>query len=41
MYRKTSNTIRTKLQNVNVPRLGLQFSLPNPLKPGIKSRMKM
>ena len=32
---------RTQAQNVNVPRLILQLSLPNPLKPGVKSRMKM
>ena len=27
--------------NLNVPHLVLQLSLPNPMKPGIKSRMKM
>ena len=37
----TSNMMRTKSQNVYVPRLVLQLSLPNPLKPGVKSRMKM
>ena len=40
-YRQTSNISRTKSQNLNVSRLVLQLSLPNPLKPGIKSRMKM
>ena len=29
----------TKSQNLNVSRLILQLSLPNPLKPGVKSRM--
>ena len=40
---QTSNTgIRhNKSQNLNVSRLVLQLSLPNPLKPGVKSRMKM
>ena len=28
-------------QNLTVSRLVLQVSLPNPLKPGVKSRMKM
>ena len=40
-YRKTSNISRTKSQNLNDSRLILQFSLPHPLKPGVKSRMKM
>ena len=39
--RQTSNTSRTKSQNWNVSRLVLQVSLPNPLKPGGNSRMKM
>ena len=40
-YQKTSSISRTKSQNLNASRLVLQLSLPNPLKPGVKSRMKM
>ena len=40
-YRKISNISRTKTQNPNDSRLALQLSLPNPQKPGVKSRMKM
>ena len=40
-YRKISNTRRTKSQILNVSRLVLQLSLPNPLKPSVNSRMKM
>ena len=40
-YRKISNIRRTKSQNLNAPRLVLQLSLPNPMKPGVKSRMKI
>ena len=40
IYRKISNTKRTKSPNLNVFRLVLHLSLPNPLKPGVKSRMK-
>ena len=40
-YRQTSNISRTKSQNVNVSCVVLQLSLPSPLKPGAKSRMKM
>ena len=40
-YRKISNIRRTKSPNLNVSRLFLQLSLPNPMKPGVKSRMKM
>ena len=40
-YRKISNIRRTKSQNLNVSRLVLQLSLSNPMKPGVKSRMKM
>ena len=40
-YRKISNIRRTKSLNFNVSRLVLQLTLPNPMKPGIKSRMKM
>ena len=38
---KISNMIRTKSQSLNDYRRVLQLSLPNPLKPGVKSRMKM
>ena len=41
MYRKVSNIRRTKSQNLNDSRLVLQLSLPNPLKPCVKLRMKM
>ena len=40
-YRQNSNTIRTKSDYLKVSRFILQLSLPNPLKPGFKSRMKM
>ena len=40
MYRQIPNTIRTKSQTLNVSCLVLQLSLPNPLKPGIKLKMK-
>ena len=40
MYRKVFNIRRTKSQNLNVSCLILQFSLPNPLKPDVKLRMK-
>ena len=40
-YRKVSNIRRTKSQNLNATRPTLQLSLPNPLKPGVKLRMKM
>ena len=40
-YRKISNIRRTKSQNLNVSQLVLQLSLLNPMKPGVKSRMKM
>ena len=40
-YRKISNISHTKSQNLNDSRLVFQLSLPNPLKPGVKSRMKM
>ena len=40
-YRQVSNIRRTKSQTLNVSCLGLQLFLSNPLKPGIKSRMKM
>ena len=40
-YRQTSNIRRTKSKNLNVSRPVLQLSLPNPMNPGVKSRMKM
>ena len=40
-YRKVSNIRRTEFQNINDSRPVLQLSLPNLLKPCIKSRMKM
>ena len=40
-YRKVSNIRRTKCQNLNESRLVLQLSVPNPLKPSVKSIMKM
>ena len=40
-YRKASNIRRTKCQNLNDSRLFLQLSVPNPLKPSVKSIMKM
>ena len=40
-YRKISNIRRTKSPSLNVSCLVLQLSLPNPMKPSVKSRMKM
>ena len=40
-YRKISNIRRTKSPNLNVSRHILQLSLPNPMKLGVKLRMKM
>ena len=40
-YRKTSCISCTKFQNLNVSCLLLKWALPNPLKPGVKLRMKM
>ena len=40
-YRKISNIRHTKFQNLNDSHLVLKSSLPNPLKPGVKLRMKM
>ena len=40
-YRKTSNIRWTKSQNLYVSSIILQLSLTNPLKPDVKSRMKM
>ena len=40
-YHKTSSISRTESQNLNVSHIVLQLSLPNPLKPNVKLRMKM
>ena len=40
-YRKITNIRPTKSQHLNDFRLALQLSLPIPLNPGAKSRMKM
>ena len=40
-YRQFSNIRRTQSPNINVFRLVFQLSLPNPLKPRVKLRMKM
>ena len=40
-YRKVSNIRRTKSQNLYDSHLVLKSPLPNPLKPGVTSRMKM
>ena len=40
-YRKLSNISHTQSPYINVSRLVLQLSLSNPLKPGVKLRMKM
>ena len=40
-YRKTSRISRTNSQNLNVSCILLQLSSLNPLKPGVKLRMKM
>ena len=41
VYCQTSNIRRTKSQNWNDSHLVLELSLPNPLKPCVKSRLKM
>ena len=41
LYHKTSSISRTKSQNLNASCILLQFSSLNPLKPGVKFRMKM
>ena len=41
IYRIISNISRTESPNLNDPRLVLHLPLFNPLKPGVKSRMKM
>ena len=40
-YRQVSNIRRTKSQHSKDSRTVLRLSLPNPLKPDVKSRMKM
>ena len=40
-YRQVSNIIRTKSQHLKDSRTVLRLSLPNSLKPDVKSRMKM
>ena len=40
-YRQTSNISDAKCPNLNVSRLVLQLSLPNPLKPGVNLKMKI
>ena len=40
-YRQASNTSRTKSQHLKDSRPVLRLSLSNPLKPDVKSRMKM
>ena len=40
-YPKASGMWHTKSQNLNVSRLVLQLYIPNPLKPGTKSRIKI
>ena len=41
MYRETFNMSHIKFQNLIVSRLILQLSLRNPLKPGVKSKIKI
>ena len=41
IHHNVSNIRRTKSLNLNDSRLVLQLCAPNPLKPGVKSRMKM
>ena len=41
IYRQTCNISHTKSENLDISRLVLQLVLPNPLKSGVKSRMKM
>ena len=40
-YRQVSSIRRTKSQHLTDSRTVLGLSLPNPLKPDVKSRMKM
>ena len=39
--RQSSNIMRAKSHNLNVSRIVLRLSLPNPLETAVKSRMKM
>ena len=41
LYRQVSNISGTKSQHLKDSRTVLLLSLPNPLKPAVKSRMKM
>ena len=41
VYRQVSNISRTKSQHLNDSRTVMRLSLPNHLKPDVKSRMKM
>ena len=41
VYRQVSDIRRTKSQHLTNSRTVLRLSLPNPLKPDVKSRMKM
>ena len=40
-YRQVSNIRHTESQNLSISLLVLQLSLPNPLKPGVRARIKM
>ena len=40
-YRQVSNIIRTKSQHLKDFHTVLRLSLPNPLKPDVKTNMKM
>ena len=40
-YRQVSNISRTNPQHLKDSRTVLRLSLPNPLEPDVKSRMKM
>ena len=40
-YRQVSNIIRTESKYLKDSRIVLRLSLPNPLKPDVKLRMKM
>ena len=41
IYRQVSNIRRTKSKHLKDSRTVMRLSLPNPLKPDVKSRMKM
>ena len=40
IYRQTFNIQRTESHNLNISRPVMELPLPNPLKPGVKSKMK-